>query len=430
MKRALGPPAALKRVPRRGPATTYFPTRHQPAHIVHVRLTFRHRVFLGLVALGTLPLAAALLVFGLYLRSAGPEAGFRTALDEIAASGGELVAGLDSARLDDSTWAAVERHAALIARETMLARRSELLARSAVGALGLAVLVGAAALAVLSVALVRHWSAQVSAPIEELVDWVRRIQRGDSLPDTAERRVGGPPELDALRHALRDMATALEEARIRELERERLSVYRETARRVAHEMRGPLNAAQLALRRLSGVAGDERHASAVAVLAEETERLRRLGDEFATFGRLPEGPHSVIDLSELVEGVLAAAVPTDCPVMRSLTPGLMLRGRHEALRRAVENVVRNAVDVTDARGIAIGTEQGDGVIRLHVTDHGPGVRPEDRRRIFQPYVTTKRRGTGLGLAIAHEAVAAHGGALTVDDGPDGGARFTLTFPGA
>jgi len=66
--------------------------------------------------------------------------------------------------------------------------------------------------------------------------------------------------------------------------------------------------------------------------------------------------------------------------------------------------------------------------RLAMRDNGPGLTPEQRQRIFEPFYTTKVQGTGLGMAIAHRIVEAHGGQLAVgDDGP--GAEIILTLPG-
>ena len=380
------------------------------------------------MAIGTVPLAVALVVLATYLRSGSP-IGPRAAIDEIAASGRGMITALDTARLDSAARAAVQQHLGTIARRTTLARRAERLSRAEAAALGAVGLLIAAIVVGLSIYMVRRWSAQVSAPIEELVTWVRGIEAGQAPPaDAIGAGLRGPPELETLRAALRQMAAVLEAAREREVERERLQAFRETARRVAHEMRSPLNAAQLALERLTSAQGDARFGTALAVVREETERLRRMADEFALFGRLPEGPESAIDLGELVSGVLTAAVPSVCPVSRQIGPSLQVRGRYEVLRRAVENVVRNAVEVTDARGIAVRAARADGMIRLTIADHGPGVPEAERDRIFQPYVTTKAKGTGLGLAIARQAVGAHGGTLVVDADAAGGAAFTFTLP--
>ena len=143
--------------------------------------------------------------------------------------------------LSDTARAALRSHLETIARSTTLARRAETLTRSAAGLLALSVVIAAVVVILISLTTARRLSAYTSAPIEELVQWVGRIEQRKSLPSPSDR--GGAPEFDALRRALRTMADALEEGRRQEVERERLAAFRETARHVAHEMRGPLTAA-------------------------------------------------------------------------------------------------------------------------------------------------------------------------------------------
>ena len=69
-----------------------------------------------------------------------------------------------------------------------------------------------------------------------------------------------------------------------------------------------------------------------------------------------------------------------------------------------------------------------GAVRLEVADDGPGIRPEDRDRLFLPYFSTKRKGTGLGLAIVHRIVSDHRGRIRVEDNQPRGARFVIELP--
>jgi two-component system, NtrC family, sensor histidine kinase HydH len=70
----------------------------------------------------------------------------------------------------------------------------------------------------------------------------------------------------------------------------------------------------------------------------------------------------------------------------------------------------------------------DGVLVLQVRDHGPGIPPEERARIFEPFYTTRTSGTGLGLSVARRVVELHGGTLTAEDAPEGGALFRIVLP--
>ena len=389
-----------------------------------MRLSFRHRLFLAMVGLGTLPLAVAMLVLALQVRSTSSPAGTRATLDAIAESGRELVGSVDTTRLTDSGREAVRTHTETITRQTTLARRAERLSSYAAGALGLAILTVAVLLIAASLGFARRWSRFVSVPIEDLVDWVRRIERGKPLP--VEQQGGGAPEFEALRAALRDMAAALTRARQQELEQERLRAFRETSRRVAHEMRGPITALKFALRRVE----ESSDAEAIDVLEEETARLEGMAREFSEFGRLPEGPEAEIDFAELVESALSATVPAGMRVVKTLNPGLVVRGHYEPLRRAAQNVIRNAAEVTDERGIVVDCRSIDGAVHLTVTDHGPGIPDDIREHIFEPYFTAKSGGTGLGLALVRQTVAAHGGQVMARNLEESGAAFVITLPEA
>ncbi len=389
-----------------------------------MQLTFRRRVFLAMVGLGTLPLAAALVVLALQVRSSSSATVARAALDEIALSAGRLVDAVDSTSLDTAGQEALRAHTETIARHTNLARRADWLDPIAAGGLGFLLLLVAIVLVAVSLVLARSWSRYVSAPIEELVEWVRRVERHESLPAASES--GSAPEFDALRHAVRDMSGALQRARDRELEQERLRAFRETARRVAHEMRGPVSAVRLALRSRSTQGDDEM----LAVVDEETARLERMAEEFSNFGRLPEGPEAEIDVSELVDSVVTATVPARIPIEREVPMGVTVRGQYEPLRRALQNLLSNAVEATQNGAIRIAVLRSAGGVELTISDSGPGIPAELRQRIFEPYFTTKERGTGLGLALVKQTVLAHGGTIAATDAEGGGTRFVITLPGA
>jgi two-component system nitrogen regulation sensor histidine kinase NtrY len=387
-----------------------------------MRFSFRHRLFWAMVGLGTLPLAVALVVLGLQVRSDSSHAGVRAALDEIAASGRQLVSAVDTTALDGEAKLALHQHAEAIARRTTLARRAETLSRFAAGLLGFVIFVVAAVVLAASLGLARHWSRLVSAPIEEMVEWVRQVERHKPVPRESENRAA--PEFEALQGAIRDMADALESARRRELEQERLQAFRETARKVAHEMRGPLTSASLAIRHLEKQSDPEM----IKVLREETLRLEQMAQEFSEFGRLPEGPEADIDVGELLTSAIAATIPPGVSVSTIIPTSATIRGHYEPLRRALQNLLRNAVEASGSGDIDIVLLRDQGTVRVIISDHGPGIPPDLRARIFEPYFTTKDKGTGLGLALVRQTVEAHKGEITVEAAETGGARFVITLP--
>ncbi len=392
-----------------------------------MRLSFRHRLFVGLVMLSAAPLAVAVVVLAMQANASSSPAGPRTALDEIAASGRNLASRVDTLLLTPDGVAALREHSNVIAQRTTLARRAETLTRLSAAALAIVVAISGVGLVAGSVFLAQRWSRSFSQPIENLIGWIQRIEKGEPLP--TELTDHGTPEVEALANALKNMASELQNARVRELEQQRLVTFREVARRVAHEIRGPLTSTRLAISQLEreGVVADGN--DAFLVLKDETERLDDMAREFAEFGRLPEGPRATIDVCELIDSVLTSTVPPNVPIQRSTTIGLTLTGHYEPLRRALQNLVRNAIEATDQRGIAVSASEvaHSGIIELQVTDFGDGVAENQQDQIFEPYMTTKPRGTGLGLAIVKQVVEAHDGTVTVASSQDG-ATFTMQLP--
>jgi signal transduction histidine kinase len=223
------------------------------------------------------------------------------------------------------------------------------------------------------------------------------------------------------------MASTLEHARLQEIEAERLRAFRETARRVAHEMRNPLTPMRLAVAQLARTGGGE-HREAIEVLASESDRLEQLAREFTEFGRLPEGPAAPVDFTELLAELARTSLPTTMEARLHLDPATpVLSGHYDPLRRAFSNILRNAAEACDGRGeleIIVAPSEGGGV-RIEISDHGPGVPDGMADRIFDPYYTGKAGGTGLGLALVKQTIEMHGGSISVLQTPGGGATFKI-----
>ncbi len=129
-----------------------------------------------------------------------------------------------------------------------------------------------------------------------------------------------------------------------------------------------------------------------------------------------------------MDSVIHATVPDEIHINRSGDANLVVHGHYEPLRRAVQNLLRNAVEASGGAALDIYARRCDGHIQLAIADHGPGITPDARKQIFEPYFTTKEAGTGLGLAIVKQTVEVHRGTVTVSDTPGGGATFTIDLP--
>jgi two-component system, NtrC family, nitrogen regulation sensor histidine kinase NtrY len=390
-----------------------------------MRLSFHQRILLILICLGAVPTSLAILGWGLTIRSATRAPGARDAIEGVAESGRLLLHTVDSTRLRPAERQALADHATRLNTAIGQLQRAETFSRYYYAGLGLVILLLGAAFVYASIRFGGHLSRQLSRPIEELIGWTGNIRHMQPLPPDRPRR--GAPEFAALRTALRDMALSLERARAQEIEAERLRAFRETARRVAHEMRNPLTPIRLAVADLvrSGGAGNR---ETIDVLVTESGRLEQLAREFTEFGRLPEGPAAPVDFTELLAELARTSLPTTMTSHLRLDPGTpVLMGHYDPLRRAFSNILRNAVEACEERGTLdiAARSDNEGGVHIEISDHGPGIPAQSAGRIFDPYFTGKPGGTGLGLALVKQTIEMHGGTISLKETPGGGATFVV-----
>jgi two-component system sensor histidine kinase FlrB len=215
---------------------------------------------------------------------------------------------------------------------------------------------------------------------------------------------------------------------------ERLATMGEMAARLAHQLRTPLAAALLYASQLgSAVALDARNRELASKATERLRELERLITDMLQFAAGGGGRSSETAVGELLEGVAQALEfrlrQGGKLTIRSRTPHLVIRGRRDALIGAVVNLVVNALDIvgSDAQVVVDASESPPGIARIRVSDNGPGVAPEIRARIFDPFFTSRAGGTGLGLAIVTSVAQAHGGRVWLEDGGPG-AVFVMELP--
>ena len=274
-------------------------------------------------------------------------------------------------------------------------------------------------------------------PLRELEEATRRVAQGDLESQVTEPR----GEMGRTMRAFNDMTKELAATRQKLLRAERIAAWREVARRIAHEIKNPLQPIQMEIETMRKLHArkhpsfDEEFEPSTSVILEEVRRLNEMVTEFSKFARLPRPKAEALELREVLEHVVSlhasggAKVSLEAPEDR-----LIIRGDRGQLTQVFVNLVQNAADAAEGRHGATGgrvrvvlapTEDG---AEVRVEDDGPGIPPADRLKIFEPYFTTKAKGTGLGLAIVHRIVGDHGGAIDVDDGLDGGAAFVVALP--
>jgi signal transduction histidine kinase len=169
-------------------------------------------------------------------------------------------------------------------------------------------------------------------------------------------------------------------------------------------------------------------------IREETEALGQVVTNFLNFAKPAELTLSPVDVGALAERAAeeirgdARARGGDVTVKGQFG---VVEGDEVLLRQAFSNLCRNALEAcvgVPPRIVVEGTPDPSGMLRISVTDNGPGVDPAVATRMFRPFFTTKARGTGLGLALVQKIVVTHNGRVTAANAEGGGASLTVTLP--
>jgi signal transduction histidine kinase len=394
------------------------------------RVGFRTRLLLVLALFAVVPSAILTAVFSWSVDSTMREVRGTDPWEEIAQTGLAALEVAERNAASDADRKAINEHRTALSRSLTNANRLEVYAQYSSGA---TVILAVFAFLLLGVATVRvagHLSRQLSRPLHELVGWTEMMARGDKLPDASSQR--GAPEFEMLRQRMKLAERELRRSRERVVEAERLRAFRETARQVAHELKNVLTPVRFAVSRLQRDA-TLAQGETLAVLDIETRRLEDIARSFSLFGKLPEGPLSDIDVAELVTYTAMTTVHDATRLTLDVDAELpLLKGHHDALARALANVILNAVDASQERGAITVTARRSSTnpswIELQVADEGHGMDSEKLATIWEPYVTYKAGGTGLGLAITKQTVEAHGGRVEARSTPGRGTVITFLLP--
>lgn len=234
---------------------------------------------------------------------------------------------------------------------------------------------------------------------------------------------------------------------------QRMAAWGDVARRIAHEIKNPLTPIQLSAERIRrkfapklGEESDQLE-QMTGVIIRQTGDLRRIVDEFSKFARMPEPETSDQNLTQLVrdavflqqagqpEVKIVSDLP-DAPVVAEIDATMISQALTNLIKNAgeaIETLAKKGIQDDLIPRIEVTLSQTDNSASLTIADNGIGL-PEDRARLFEPYVTTRSEGTGLGLPIVKKIIEEHGGTLTLENAPvfDGqthfGAMAVITLP--
>ncbi|MBI5395128.1 MAG: HAMP domain-containing protein [Verrucomicrobia bacterium] len=287
----------------------------------------------------------------------------------------------------------------------------------------------------------------VTQPVNNVLQQMRRVQRGDLAAHAATDRAD---EIGELEQDFNAMVRSLDDAK-RELHRShekqiqqagKLASIGELASGIAHEIRNPLAGIGAAVEVLTeSGAGNGQDAEVVAEIRRQIARLNGTLCDLLDFARPREPEITPCGIHELIRPMLALVRPDaqkfHVQIVEELPPDLPLVCVDiKLVQQAILNILLNAVQAmpdggtltVSARPIAkVLMEDHECAVQISIRDTGPGIPPEHREKIFSPFFTTKHRGTGLGLSITRTIVEKHSGTLTVESAAGRGTAMIMEF---
>ncbi|HBG45611.1 MAG TPA: PAS domain-containing sensor histidine kinase [Deltaproteobacteria bacterium] len=247
----------------------------------------------------------------------------------------------------------------------------------------------------------------------------------NALKDESGNYLGMVAVLDDLTHLLKT---------------QRMSAWKEVARRIAHEIKNPLTPIKLSAQRLRKKyldrfpEDDTVFDECTMTIIKQVDELKTLVNEFSSFARMPAANRSPNDLNEVIREAMALYKPGRKTVqfessLDDLVPVLDID--RDQIKRVLINLIDNALAAMGDEGtVRVETHFLDEMqlARIEVIDTGEGIPAESKQKLFEPYFSTKKTGTGLGLAIVNNIIADHNGYIRVRDNQPKGTRFVIELP--
>ena len=258
---------------------------------------------------------------------------------------------------------------------------------------------------------------RIARPITNLAAASERMGRGEAAQPLAER---GPDEVRRATRAFNDMRSRIDRF---------VSDRTQMLAAISHDLRTPITSLRL---RAELVEEAETRERLVETIDEMQHMVEATLDFVRAEGRGEETRE--IDLTALVQSVVDDLAELGHDAQMAASERVVVRGRAMGIKRALRNLIENAVHYGAAARVRI--EQGDGLVRVVIADRGPGIAEKDLERLFEPFVrgdasrSRETGGIGLGLAVARTILRSHGGDVTLANRQGGGLEAVLALPAA
>ncbi|MCP4155209.1 MAG: HAMP domain-containing protein [bacterium] len=222
---------------------------------------------------------------------------------------------------------------------------------------------------------------------------------------------------------------------------QRMLVWREVAKRIAHEIKNPLTPITISSQRILKALEmpEDKFRKIVedglTIIQQELDSIKNLAEEFGNFARLPEIKFSKGDINQVLEKLISvySSIYSNIEFVASLDVEIpiLVKMDYEQMKRIFVNIIDNAIESMQEKGnieIVSKYNRESQFIKIEIADNGPGISDDDKQKLFVPYFSKKSTGTGLGLAIAHNIIEEHNGMISIVDNNPRGVRFIIEIP--
>ncbi len=335
--------------------------------------------------------------------------------------------------------ATIARHAASISSGLQNYRSIKIVIKPLIGVITLVLIVIVMPFFMLSIYLSLVISKEVTVPIRELAIATQKIA-DDKLDYRVEFEA--KDELKLLIDSFNEMTEELRVNRQLVKHSERIAAWQDIARKIAHEIKNPLTPIKLSAQRLLKLYSEGQRFYDVLVkgintIITEVDNINEMLNEFSQFTRFPEtkvGTHDIVPIIDDVITLLRDSYRNMVFTFIHPEKSIYLRIDGMQIRRALLNILYNSIAAVKEHGtVTVECCSGDGdassgVRRyiIAVTDNGPGIDPDIRDAIFDPYVSKNTTGSGLGLTIVEKIVFDNRGRIWFDSEP-GKTTFYMEF---
>jgi signal transduction histidine kinase len=280
-----------------------------------------------------------------------------------------------------------------------------------------------------------YLSGRLAGPVTSLAEDIKGMD--PMAMGTVKPAHHASQEVVALANELNKLTKQLRLKQLELMRAERAAGSAQVARHVAHEIKNalatigyslwPLEQSFASLPVREGNAARE----SLASMHEQLASLEDMAETFSQYGRMAEPiPDHLVDLNQVARATRAAYAGAELPVhLVEASIPLLVLGDENALKRAVSNLVKNALEAQKDQGeIVLRTSRRDNLASIEVLDSGPGIPDDARERVFDPGFSTKGRGSGIGLFMVRSIIDRHHGTIVLEARPEGGTAVRVTLP--